>query len=179
MKRKKYIKEMARRIIELNMGDKIDLGTNKEAENNKDKIEINNENTKQTIIKAPLYTKMYNAFLTALIIAAFIIGFVMPLIIVSKYTIEFTGDMYLSGQLLTLGTFIKAIPPLLRFYAINFLFTLIVASITILIVIILFIIKHVCAVIEYKILEKSIKKNSDKIQDKLKELDKTEESMAK
>jgi hypothetical protein len=174
MKRKAYIKELARRTIELTMGDKVNLG-----DTDKDKkIEIDNrdQNNEKNIIKVPLSTRIYNALSTTIIVFALMIGLIIPLVVSLKFTTEVTKDIYYLMQTrMSFGVFIRSLFPIMRFYIMNFGFTLIVAAIALVIILLLTLARHLFSVIEYRILEKSIKNNTENIQETLKKMDKADE----
>jgi hypothetical protein len=171
LKRKEYIKAMARRLIELTMGDKLVID-DKNEKKPEEKITIeNSEEGKQKRVKPPLFETFYTTYINIIYVATIIVGFIIPAILSISYTIEAGVDIYRTGKVTSFISFVEAINPILLFYIRNFWFSLIIAGTATVIVLISYAIRILIAYIEYKVLEKNIDLSSKKIQSKLKKLD--------
>jgi hypothetical protein len=177
MKKDPFISDISKKIIDLSFGDKVNINaesSNKPEDSNNINLKFENKQNKiNHKIKIPLYEKIYNFLTLVIYIIGFTISLFLPAIVCIKYTLEAGGYLY-SLQNITFQNIIITSINISKFFLINFLYSLIVFCIMGVILIILFVFKFLCGIIEDIYLQKNIKKNYNLTKDKLKELDEAE-----
>jgi hypothetical protein len=185
MKKESPYKDLAKKVLDMAMGDKITLRSD-DPDDNKENSNINlsldpNSEKRPEQPPLPFYKKIYNVLSSFVIIAAAIIGLVIPVIMCITYTVEYVKIVMqnVSVDINNIYGFLIVIKPIIQFYLTNILFTCIVLGITILAIITIWALTSLIEVIDYISLKSSIKKNYEKTSNRMKELDEEEERLKK
>jgi hypothetical protein len=190
MKRKnKSYRELARKIIEMSLGDKIVLPEEeKPAPENTSKedtgIEMKFDSSKPVSLPKSMPQRIINGIIILIIIAAAIIGLIIPSINCIAFTIFTAKASFIAGyaqeeEQTIHEIYVTTLYPIIKYWGINALFSIFIAVLAIFTTLCLQMIKLFAYGIEKLYLQKEIKKNYDKIARKADALDKEEEARLK
>jgi hypothetical protein len=178
-------KTLARQLVELYLGDKIvlqdDTVKNDVKEKPKDdKIEMKFDTSETGQIPISIQQKIFNHMLNGILIAAIIFGIVIPGLNCVGFSIYYSRILILRNDIITLQALFIFLEPIINYYWLHILFSIIIFLATAFIIICLYILKICVDRIEYNYLQRNIEKNYNKTARKMKELDEEEEkTMAK